>query len=94
MYDIYSRMHKYIIPRSVYVSDKDLSTLDTMSYIFICIDNCKIKKTIIDYLIKKDKTFIDVGIGMNIVDDKLLGTLRVNVGKPTYLRTNLQTHTV
>ncbi len=82
--DIYSRMHKGIVVHDSYVAAHNLSLLDSMSYIFICVDKNSVRKVIIDHLVSKKITFIDVGLGVNIVEgmDVLVGTLRLTIGTP------------
>ncbi|HEY8659010.1 MAG TPA: ThiF family adenylyltransferase [Hanamia sp.] len=80
---IYSKMHKGISPHSYYVTDDNLCELDNMSYVFICVDKNSVRKRIADYLVKKGITFIDVGLGVNVVDDKINGAIRVTTGTPT-----------
>lgn len=81
--EIYSNMHKHITPHSYYVDETTLHELDNMDYVFICVDKAAARKKITDYLIKKGITFIDVGLGVNLVDDSLIGTLRVTAATST-----------
>jgi len=80
--NIYSKMHKGIINHCEYISSENFSNLNNMSYIFICIDNSKIKERLIQYLVKNNKTFFDVGLGTNIVNNSLYGSIRVTTGSP------------
>lgn len=73
----YSKMHKGIIVHSNYVTKTNLSELDGMSYVFVCVDKNSVRKMITDYLVNKGVSFIDVGLGVNIVGDKLIGAVRV-----------------
>lgn len=83
-YNIYSNIHKKIIPHNGYVTEKNINNLAEMSYIFICIDNDLVKNMLIKYLIQMDKTFFDVGLGVNIVNnDFLIGTIRLTTGAPS-----------
>lgn len=75
--EIYGRMHKYIVPHAYYVDKNNLHELDGMDYVFICVDKAAPRQMITDYLLKTGITFIDVGLGVNLVDDKLIGSLRV-----------------
>jgi hypothetical protein len=54
-----------------------------LSYIFICVDNNAARGIIISQLQKLGITFIDAGLGVNIADNNLVGTLRVTVGTLT-----------
>ena len=79
-FEIYSRLHKHIIPHDAYIVEDNVSILDGMSFVFISVDRNSIRKILIDYLLQKQIPFIDVGLGVNIIDDNLIGTLRVTSG--------------
>ena len=53
-----------------------------MSFVFICIDNSVIKKSIIDKLVGAGISFIDAGIGVLNIDDSLIGHIRVTASTP------------
>lgn len=77
--EIYSRMHKRIIPHGYYMSEEHLAELAQMHFVFIAIDNNKARAVIASYLISVGIPFIDVGLGVNRVEqgDSLLGLVRV-----------------
>ena len=56
-----------------YVEESNLHELDAMDFVFIAIDNGEIKKPVMKYLEENNKPFIDVGMGIHLVDDKLIG---------------------
>lgn len=74
--EIYSKMHKNIFCHSDYINSINVNELYSLDYIFISIDKGKIKELIIDNLLEKDIPFIDVGMGIEVVDNKLLGIVR------------------
>ncbi len=76
-YSIYSSMHKYITTHSVRISDKNIDLLKGLSFVFICIDSNYGRSLIIPKLIEMGIPFIDVGIGVQKVENKLIGALRV-----------------
>tara|TARA_B100001115_G_scaffold156921_1_gene129119 strand:+ start:6 stop:1193 length:1188 start_codon:yes stop_codon:yes gene_type:complete len=79
--EVYGKMHKGIVPHPVLVTKDNLSELDQLDFVFICVDNGQSKKSIIDHLIERKKNFIDVGMGIEITDDNsLLGLLRITSG--------------
>jgi len=80
--DIYSNMHCGISAHSYYVKADNISELDTMSFVFICIDNNAARQLIINYLLQIGIKFIDVGLGVNVVGDKLIGGVRVTAATP------------
>ena len=53
------------------VNDQNLDILSDLDFVFISIDRPEEKRKIIDFLKKKKKTFIDVGMGV-LKDDKSL----------------------
>ncbi len=77
---MYSKIHLKILPHDYYVTSKNLEELRNITHVFICIDNDVSRRIIIQYLLKNDISFIDVGLGVNTVDDTLIGTVRVTTG--------------
>tara|TARA_R110002020_G_C16272773_1_gene771240 strand:- start:229 stop:1407 length:1179 start_codon:yes stop_codon:yes gene_type:complete len=78
--ETYSKMHKGIVEHAYYVKKGNLSELDEMSYVFVCVDNNAARKMITDYLAEKGIPFSDVGLGIIEVDGKLTGAVRVTSG--------------
>lgn len=73
---LYLNMHKGVMAHTQYITKKNINELSMMSHVFICIDNDSARKTIVEYLLKQGINFIDVGMGVNIVGDKLIGIVR------------------
>jgi molybdopterin/thiamine biosynthesis adenylyltransferase len=74
---IYSNMHKHIIPHSYYVQKSNIQELDEMSFVFICVDKNSVRNMIVNYLVRVGIPCIDVGLGVQTVDDRLFGQIRV-----------------
>lgn len=74
---VYAQMHKGVTAHGYYIKEHNLHELDNMSYAFICVDKNSVRKLITDYLVEKGIPFIDVGLGVNVVGDKLTGAVRV-----------------
>lgn len=74
---IYSNMHKHIIPHSYYVQKGNIQELDRMSFVFICVDKNSVRNMIANYLVRVGIPCIDVGLGVQTVNDRLLGQIRV-----------------
>lgn len=75
--DIYSHMHKHIVSHPYYVDGDNISEFENKSFVFIAIDKDSVKKEIIDFLVSKRIPFVDVGLGVNIAGDTLIGSIRV-----------------
>jgi hypothetical protein len=78
--EIYSQLRNGIIPHPVYVDNENIAEFSKYDFVFISVDKNKVRSEIITALIKLNVPFIDVGMGVNLVDDKLLGTVRVTAG--------------
>lgn len=65
-----------------HVTENNIELLNGLSYVFVCIDSNSARSMIISNLKKFGVTFIDAGLGVNVVDDNLIGQLRVTVGTP------------
>ena len=80
LYTKYSKIHKGIIPHGYNITSETVKELTDKSFVFISIDEGEIKKLIIDTLLGAKIPFIDVGMGIDIVKDSLIGTIRVTSG--------------
>lgn len=92
-HDIYSKMHKGTIPHTEHISTDNLSLLENMSFVFLCIDKGSAKRPIIEYLLAHNISFIDTGIGVQNVDTSLLGLIRVTTVTPemnTHVKRRIQ----
>ncbi len=75
--DRYSRMHRKIIAHDCYVDDMNVDSLAEMDFVFLCLDRGEVKKLIVEKLEAANKPFIDVGMGVDLVDEFLGGVLRI-----------------
>ena len=73
-------MHRYLYSHACYINGFNMDELKQLSFIFLCIDRDLVKKEIIEYLLLENIPFIDVGLGVNVVDDSLIGSIRVTTG--------------
>ena len=80
--EIYSQMRRGIKAYPEHVTEKNIELLNGLSYVFVCVDSNSARSMIISNLKKFGVTFIDVGLGVNVVDENLIGQLRVTVGTP------------
>ena len=76
----YSVLHRKIAPHNYNVSAINISELKQIDFVFLCIDDNVARSECIDYLLSNGISFIDVGLGVNIVNEKLIGTIRVTTG--------------
>lgn len=81
--DVYSRLHRGIVAHHCYVEPDNLDLLQGHEIVFVCIDANEIKARIIKTLEVFETPFIDVGMGVDEVDDGLTGQLRTTLSTPT-----------
>jgi hypothetical protein len=74
--EIYSRMRRGILPHRYHLTSSNVSELEGADFVFICMDDGKAKKALVDKLEQIGTPFVDVGMGLELCDDSLLGTLR------------------
>lgn len=79
---IYSNMHRNVIPHEFNVDASNVECLREMDFVFLCLDGGPNKKIIIEKLEEWGVPFIDVGMGIELVDEKLLGVARVTTSTP------------
>lgn len=73
----YSNMRKGIVPHACYIDASNIDLLGELDLVFLCLDQGKAKRLIVDKLEEAGTAFIDVGMGIHLVDEALLGVLRV-----------------
>lgn len=75
--DRYSKMHRNIVANEYYIDASKVDQLRDMDFVFLCLDKGGSKKLIVEKLEEWGISFIDVGMGVELVDGSLLGVLRI-----------------
>jgi hypothetical protein len=78
---IYSRMHRGISVHPA-LDAGNVSLLDGITFAFICMDAGDAKRAVLEKLEAMGVAFIDVGMGLELVDGSLGGILRVTASTP------------
>ncbi len=73
---IYARMRKGIVPHGAFMTCASVSALSDMDFVFLCVDQGEVKRSVVEYLELRDKPFIDVGMGIQNCGDHLIGIVR------------------
>jgi tRNA A37 threonylcarbamoyladenosine dehydratase len=77
LHSIYSRMHRKIFPHDTYIDASNVECLHGMDFVFLCLDKGSAKQIIVEKLEAFAIPFVDVGMGLELVDESLIGVLRV-----------------
>jgi len=78
----YARMRKGIVPHDCFIDESNIELLRELDFVFICIDKGKAKRVIVDNLEAWGKSFVDLGMGVQLSDEKLLGMITVTTSTP------------
>ncbi|WP_282016491.1 ThiF family adenylyltransferase [Marinifilum flexuosum] len=73
----YSKIRKNIKPYNCYLSKSNLDILLGMDYVFLAIDDNEARAICVDFLTTNGIPLIDVGLGVNALEDSLIGSVRV-----------------
>jgi hypothetical protein len=80
--DVYGAIHRHVHAHPYFIQAENIEELSQFSFVFICVDSNRVRRLIMDHLVKAGIPFVDVGLGVNTVDDQLIGMLRVTSGTP------------
>jgi len=83
---IYSRMRRNIFIHREYIDPDNIPSFKQFTMVFICADRGTVKKPLIESLELAGITYIDVGMGIEHVEDSLVGILRVTTGTAEFNR--------
>jgi hypothetical protein len=79
---IYSNMHRGIVAHATPLDADNIHMLDGITFAFLCMDAGEAKRLVVDKLEALGVAFIDVGMGLELVDGSLGGILRVTASTP------------
>jgi hypothetical protein len=79
----YSPMHRKIFEHDYFLDESNVSELRNMAFVFIALDDPEAKRPIIAELEDAGLPFIDIGMGINEVDNSLRGLIRVTTSTPS-----------
>ena len=80
--DRYGLMRSGIVEHDVDLDASNADALKGMDFAFVCVDRGEAKRPIIEKLEELGIPFIDVGMGIELVDDRLQGVVRVTASTP------------
>jgi hypothetical protein len=70
-------MHRKIFAHGTYIDASNVECLRGMDFVFLCLDQGRAKQVIVEKLEEFGIPFVDVGMGVELIDDGLIGVLRV-----------------
>lgn len=79
---IYSKMHRHIMPHAVQIDASTIHLLEGVTFAFLCMDAGEPKRLAVQKLEELGVSFVDVGMGLELVNGSLGGILRVTASTP------------
>ena len=79
---IYSKMHRGIAAHPAPIDTGNVDLLDGVTFAFISMDGDEAKRFVVEKLETVGVPFVDVGMGLELVDGSLGGILRVTASTP------------
>ena len=70
-------MHRGIVPHAFAISEDTIDRIGVLDFAFICMDPGTPERLLVEYLEQNGVPFVDVGMGIELIDDKLTGLIRV-----------------
>lgn len=82
--NLYSKMRQGIVPHAFYIDESNVDQIGGVDFVFLCLDSGRSKKIIIETLEATNTPFVDVGMGIHLVEESetLIGVLRVTSSTP------------
>src|SRR5205814_8381843 len=68
---LYGKMRRGIVPHEVFVGEENVAALLEFDFVFLCMDSGPAKRLIIATLQAAGRSFIDTGIGVELMQAKL-----------------------
>ena len=78
----YGLMRNGIVEHDIDLDASNVDALKGMDFVFICVDRGEARRPIVEKLEELGIPFIDVGMGVELVDEQLQGVVRVIVSTP------------
>ena len=74
----YQNMHSCVLPHAIYITEDNVEMLSIYDFVFISMDSNEEKGIIINFLLERGIPFVDTGIGLELVEEKIFGQIRTS----------------
>lgn len=78
----YAEMRSGVVAHPYHIEEVHFGEIVDLDFIFVAIDKNATKRRLFSFLRKSGTPFIDVGMGLERVDNAILGVLRTTIGTP------------
>jgi hypothetical protein len=81
---IYDRMRTGIVTHPIFIDHSNSDVLKDLTFVFIVIDDAVAKAPIVEALLRFEIPFVDLGMGVEVVDGRLTGIIRSTTVTPAH----------
>lgn len=78
----YEPMRRGIVAHDEYLDESNLAQLEGMAFVFLSLDESEAKRAIVERLEAADVAFVDVGMGIELIDGQLRGQVQTVISTP------------
>ena len=78
----YKPMRSGIIAHDFHLDASNVGALERMNFVFLSVDKGEVKRPIVEKLEEFNIPFVDVGMGIELFNNQLLGVIRVTASTP------------
>ena len=78
----YGMLKRGIVPHAYALTGDNADELKDMDFVFLCMDGGRAKQRLIEVLERHERPFIDVGMGLHLTDDGIMGSLQTTMSTP------------
>lgn len=80
--EMYGHMRRGIIAHDVFLDASNLSLVNGLDFVFVCMDGGPAKRAVVDGLLERGMPFVEVGMGLYTTDGAISGLVRVSTVTP------------
>lgn len=78
----YENMRDGIVSHAEYLTEDNIDQLLKYDFVFVCVDNGKARRLVVEFLGYNGKSFVDTGMGLIVDNSAILGTVRTTYCNP------------
>ena len=82
--ETYSKMRRKIFPHPQFINESNITELNSMDFVFLCMDKGRSRQVIADYLLENKIPFIYTGIGLYNKNETLRGSVQITTCTPSF----------
>jgi hypothetical protein len=75
----YENMRNGVVSHAEYLTEDNIDQLLDFDFVFVCIDNGRARRLVVEFLGYNGKSFVDTGMGLIVNEGAILGSVRTTI---------------